>query len=112
MSKLLEVASETVALLRLQLDAKKVGIKLRQVDGSAQDYLWQLEDNPGVYRPMQNYSYTYEALQGVVHSTLKDANGYVEGVDQTLVDRFIDAHPFVHDLLAPTVAKQSATVTV
>ena len=105
--KLMEVASETVALLRLYLDTTNDGIKLRQVDGSAQEYLWGLKGNPGVYLEGQNYTYVYESLKGLVHATLKDAHGYVEGVRGPLVEGFIDAHPFTHELLIPTAAKQA-----
>jgi hypothetical protein len=106
--KLLEVASETVALLRLHLDSTTTGIKLRQVDGSAQEFLWGVDQNPGIYLDGQNYTYVHDTLRGVVHATLKDAHGYVEGVDQLLVERFVDAHPFTHELLIPTAAKQRA----
>lgn len=106
--KLLEVASETVALLRLHLDTATKGIKLRQVDGAAQAYLWGLDGNPGIYLEGQNYTYSYESLKGLVHATLQDAHGYVEGVDQQLVEGFVNSHPFTHELLVPTAAKQAA----
>ena len=93
--------------VRLYLDTANDGIKLRQVDGSAQEYLWGLNGNPGVYLEGQNYTYVYESLKGLVHATLKDAHGYVEGVRGPLVEGFIDAHPFTHELLIPTAAKQA-----
>lgn len=95
------MGAEVVALLRLYLDTVNKGLKLRLVDGSAQGFLWAVKGNPRVDLPGQNYTFVYEVLQGMIHSTLKDGNGYVEGCTHDFVERYIKAHPFVFELLGP-----------
>jgi hypothetical protein len=78
------IAARIVALARTEiLDVRDEGIKLRQVEGSARDWMHSSEC-PQLLRSSPD-----EFVCGLVHATFQDANGYVEGLDKSEVDRFI-----------------------
>jgi len=77
-------AAYAVVRIRLHLDAVTDGIKIRQIDGSARDYMWTVTENP-----KNNFEKAEQFLRNLIHKSLCDANGYVEGLSQELVDKFI-----------------------
>lgn len=77
-------AARIVALIRIEvLDVRDPGFKIRQVEGSARDWMHSpecgtlLRDDPNAF------------LEGLVHATFKDANGYVEGLTLGEVDELM-----------------------
>lgn len=67
------------------LDARNEGVKIRQVEGSARDWMHSpecrllLKENQPLF------------LKGL-HATFKDAKGYVEGINESEVDGFIELY--------------------
>lgn len=77
-------AARVVARARLEvLDRRDAGFKLRQVEGSARDWMHApergqlLRDEPDLF------------VSGLVHATFSDAKGYTEGLCQSEVDEFL-----------------------
>jgi hypothetical protein len=102
-------AAQIVQRVRIALDVRASGApRLRQLDGEAQTYLHQPEAAADFTAPFAMSSSSldstvgggssggveiahYKFIRAVVHATLKDAKGYVEGLTATDVDVFIDA---------------------
>lgn len=78
---LLHQAAEYVVRIRNHLDSKDPSVKMRVRDGSAQEYFWGIDWNP-VDDPRR-------FVVELVHATLKDAKGYVEGLSEPLVNEYI-----------------------
>ena len=73
-----------VARARVEiLDVRDGGVKLRQIEGSARDWMHSPECGP----LLQSDPCLF--LTGLVHATFKDAKGYVEGLKENEVDSFI-----------------------
>lgn len=80
---MLDQAAEIVARIRVYLDATHPGFKMRMAEGNAHEFFWSQLEHPRV-RP--------EAfVRELVHQTLKDANGYVEGLSKSEVDKYVDS---------------------
>lgn len=84
---LFAAAACIVARARIEmLDMRDEGIKLRQVEGSARDWMHSptsgllVQSNPDLF------------VKGLVHATFKDAKGYVEGLKESEVDRCIELY--------------------
>merc|ERR1712008_433317 len=76
-------AASIVARVRLEVLDAPPGLKLRQVDGSARDWM----HSPNLATLLREDQTTF--IKGLVHATFKDANGYVEDLTEGDVDRFI-----------------------
>eukprot|EP01114_Cavostelium_apophysatum_P013772 TRINITY_DN3411_c0_g1_i7.p1 TRINITY_DN3411_c0_g1~~TRINITY_DN3411_c0_g1_i7.p1 ORF type:complete len:740 (+),score=249.18 TRINITY_DN3411_c0_g1_i7:190-2409(+) len=85
-SPLLDEAAEIVVRIRSYLDEKDPSIKMRMRDGSAREYLWEWQHGDGETSPMDNPE---EFVNEMVHWTFRDANGYVEGLTEEELDRYI-----------------------
>jgi len=73
-----------VARVRAEvLDSRNTGIKIRQVEGSARDWMHDAES----VQLLRSSSDAF--VRGLVHATFKDANGYVEDLEEPQVDDFI-----------------------
>jgi len=82
-----EAAARVVALTRLEiLDQRDTGIKLRQVEGSARDWMHGPVNAPLLRDSPDRF------VAGLVHATLKDAHGYVEGLCEQEVDQYIERY--------------------
>lgn len=80
-------AARVVACVRvLILDSRDTGVKIRQVEGSARDWMHSPECG-SLLRDKPN-----QFIEGLVHATLKDANGYVEGLTEQEVGQFLAAY--------------------
>lgn len=87
-------AAEVVMDIRTWLDAQRgeTGVVLRQVEGSAMNFLWGWNpDNP----PASSDQAREDFFRGLVFATLSDGNGLVEGLEPSLVESFVDRHPFI-----------------
>lgn len=80
---LLDEAAEVVVRIRSKLDEINPGFKLRMLEGSAKEFLWQFTKDPNKHRS--------SFVRGLVHATLSDANGYVEGLTREIIDNALDA---------------------
>ena len=111
-------AAVIVAELRRELDVATPGaIKVRKVDGSADEYLWNVKTNPNPaeHSPAENQAF----VAALVHETMKDSNGYVEGLTEATVEAAIQTHgcgnwPWVGEpvtLLTAQVSKVAARTT-
>lgn len=79
-------ASIIAARARIEvLDPRTPGLVLRQVDGSARDWM----HSPELATALQEDPAKF--VHGLVHATFKDARGYVEGLEESEVDDFIRA---------------------
>eukprot|EP01012_Entosiphon_sulcatum_P054981 TRINITY_DN762_c0_g3_i1.p1 TRINITY_DN762_c0_g3~~TRINITY_DN762_c0_g3_i1.p1 ORF type:complete len:726 (-),score=198.76 TRINITY_DN762_c0_g3_i1:281-2458(-) len=78
---LLHQAAEYVVRIRNHLDAKDASMKMRVRDGSAQEYFWGIDWDPA--------EDPRRFVVELVHATLKDARGYVEGLSEPLVNEYI-----------------------
>lgn len=56
---------------------------MRMIEGSSKEYFWQLAKHPLTMKR--------KFVRGLVHATMADANGYVEGVTKQQLDSFINA---------------------
>ena len=102
--------------------AWRPGFKLRQLDGSARDWLWGVEAAPAVGAApaagsggaesassavavsgaadaperdaAARRAWEVRVMEGVVHATLQDAHGYVEGLSGAVIDAAVGAHPW------------------
>jgi len=74
-----------VVRIRLHLDSMTSGIKIRQLDGSARDWMWTVTENPANDTIKEE-----QFVRNLIHKTLCDAKGYVEGLSEGLVDKYID----------------------
>lgn len=79
---LLTQAAEVVVRIRRHVDRHRDGMKLRAVGGMATEFLFTVEDHPQA-NPQR-------FVRQLVHATLHDANGYVEGLHAALVDGYLD----------------------
>lgn len=76
-------AARLVARIRVEvLDRRDEGFKIRQVDGSARDWMHGATGDLLRHEKM-------EFVSGLVHSTLMDANGYVEGLTREEVEKLM-----------------------
>eukprot|EP01128_Nolandella_sp_AFSM9_P003189 TRINITY_DN1371_c1_g1_i1.p1 TRINITY_DN1371_c1_g1~~TRINITY_DN1371_c1_g1_i1.p1 ORF type:complete len:622 (+),score=194.71 TRINITY_DN1371_c1_g1_i1:169-2034(+) len=80
---LLEVAAEIVVRLRTDLDAAHPTDKLRVRAGQAREYFWQSQQKHIHPRGKQ-------FLRGLVHASLSDNSGYVEGVNKAAIESMIN----------------------
>eukprot|EP01006_Ploeotia_vitrea_P053402 TRINITY_DN67784_c3_g16_i1.p1 TRINITY_DN67784_c3_g16~~TRINITY_DN67784_c3_g16_i1.p1 ORF type:complete len:697 (-),score=82.20 TRINITY_DN67784_c3_g16_i1:187-2277(-) len=78
---LLTKAAEFVVRIRKHLDSKTDGVTLRLRDGSAQDFLWDID-----FVPKENPE---RFVKELVHATFKDSRGYVEGLSEEMVDEYM-----------------------
>jgi hypothetical protein len=77
-------AAQIVARARLEiLNVRNPGLKIRQVEGSARDWLHTSESA----QLLRTDKCLFQ--QRLVHETFKDAHGYVEGLDEHQVDSII-----------------------
>jgi len=86
-------AAEVVVLVRAKLDAERGGVLvLRQVEGSAMNFLWG-------WNPSRPPGASDQALEdffrGLVFATLSDGRGLVEGLDPTTVESYVCRHPLL-----------------
>lgn len=96
-------AAEVVVVVRARLDAERGGeIVLRQVEGSAMNFLWGWSPSRP---PGTSYKALGEFFRGLVFATLSDGRGLVEGLDPTTVESYVCRHP----LLASQEAVAAAT---
>eukprot|EP00296_Roombia_truncata_P000048 JP435706.1.p1 GENE.JP435706.1~~JP435706.1.p1 ORF type:complete len:575 (-),score=77.33 JP435706.1:149-1873(-) len=86
---LLETAARVVVRVRTELDKANPGLRVRQLDGSAREYLFSLSSNPNPALEGQDPEYVNLVVRNVVHYTFRDANGYVEGLSEASLDEFI-----------------------
>eukprot|EP00930_Biecheleria_cincta_P084631 TRINITY_DN74080_c0_g1_i1.p1 TRINITY_DN74080_c0_g1~~TRINITY_DN74080_c0_g1_i1.p1 ORF type:complete len:328 (+),score=81.21 TRINITY_DN74080_c0_g1_i1:30-1013(+) len=82
-------SAEVVAVVRRRIDEQGGGMVLRQLEGSAMDFLWGWcpEKPPG--------QALEEFFRGLVFATLSDAKGLVEGLDAATVDYYVRSHPIL-----------------
>jgi len=78
-------AAYVVVRIRLHLDSMTSGIKIRQLDGSARDWMWTVTENPASDAMKEE-----QFIRNLIHKTLCDAKGYVEGLSAEIVDKYID----------------------
>ena len=65
------------------LDVRNPGFKMRQLEGSARDWLHgEAASQLGSRSP--------EFVRGLVHATFRDNEGYVEGLSEQEVDEFLE----------------------
>jgi len=76
-------AAHIVTRARLEVLDARPGLKLRQVDGSARDWM----HSPNLAQVLREDPTTF--VKGLVHATFKDAKGYVEDLTEARVDQFI-----------------------
>jgi len=87
-----QISSEIVALLRADLDrARGGGFIMRQLEGSAMDFLWGWP----VGRQLVTKEIFEEFMSGLVSATLSDGNGLVEGLDSRTVYQYMYSHPLL-----------------
>lgn len=89
-------AAQTVALVREELDRLRGdGVILRQVDGSAMNFLWSWNpDRRLSFEPSVGHGDTVrEFVSGLVFATLSDGHGLVEGLQKGTVEVYVDCHP-------------------
>lgn len=87
-----QISSEIVALLRADLDrARGGGFIMRQLEGSAMDFLWGWP----VGRQLITNEIFEEFMSGLVSATLSDGNGLVEGLDSRTVYQYMYSHPLL-----------------
>lgn len=81
------IAARIVSHARIEvLDARDAGFKIRQLEGSARDWMHSPEHAVLLRDDKQKF------LAGLVHATFKDARGYVEGLDEKEVNDFIQRY--------------------
>jgi hypothetical protein len=95
------VAAQVVALARAYIDRAAPSFRIRQVDGTAREELWHVPAPPAVGNPNGSGGSSSERLAWeralvarLVHASMRDARGYVDGVDARFVDAFLHAHPW------------------
>eukprot|EP01094_Clydonella_sp_ATCC50884_P013730 TRINITY_DN2400_c0_g1_i1.p1 TRINITY_DN2400_c0_g1~~TRINITY_DN2400_c0_g1_i1.p1 ORF type:complete len:715 (-),score=221.30 TRINITY_DN2400_c0_g1_i1:1977-4121(-) len=81
---LLQRAALIVARGREELDRKDPHFKIRSLDGAAQEFLWTVSESPFKNDPRGD-----EFVRKLVHATFQDGEGYVEGLDEEMVNDFI-----------------------
>eukprot|EP00009_Paramoeba_aestuarina_P007996 CAMPEP_0201518852 /NCGR_PEP_ID=MMETSP0161_2-20130828/9580_1 /ASSEMBLY_ACC=CAM_ASM_000251 /TAXON_ID=180227 /ORGANISM="Neoparamoeba aestuarina, Strain SoJaBio B1-5/56/2" /LENGTH=600 /DNA_ID=CAMNT_0047916741 /DNA_START=99 /DNA_END=1898 /DNA_ORIENTATION=+ len=79
---LLEQAAAIVTTIRAYLDALDHTFKMRVQGGSSFEYLWEVDYNP-LDEPKR-------FVKELVHATLRDAKGYVEGLRADIINAFVD----------------------
>ena len=72
------------SLIRGYLDEMDPSFKMRVQGGSSCEYLWEVDFHP----PNEPTRFVRE----LVHATLKDAKGYVEGLTEKQVNIFVDEY--------------------
>lgn len=77
--------AEIVVRIRTELDAQEEGLKLRQLEGSAKEHLWQMQEEKR--RPSDDES---QFVRDMVHATFKDGDGYIEGLTKEKVDEYLN----------------------
>jgi len=84
-------AAEIVVVIRAKLDNERGSVVvLRQVEGSAMNFLWGWSpDQP----PGSTRQATEDFLRGLVFATLSDGKGLVEGLDSETVESYVCCHP-------------------
>eukprot|EP00933_Yihiella_yeosuensis_P023905 TRINITY_DN1855_c2_g1_i1.p1 TRINITY_DN1855_c2_g1~~TRINITY_DN1855_c2_g1_i1.p1 ORF type:complete len:388 (+),score=123.20 TRINITY_DN1855_c2_g1_i1:82-1245(+) len=85
-------SAEVVAVVRGRLDEVSRGMVLRQLEGSAMDFLWGWK--PG-HLPLSSQQALEEFFRGLVFATLSDARGLVEGLDAATVEYYVGSHPII-----------------
>mmetsp|Transcript_8440 Transcript_8440/g.12752 ORF Transcript_8440/g.12752 Transcript_8440/m.12752 type:complete len:211 (-) Transcript_8440:15-647(-) len=76
----MDIAAEYVVQIRKLLDQKNPGMKMRMIDGNAQQYLQSISREDTEVETF---------IRDLVHSSLKDAMGYVEKLDEDSVDNLL-----------------------
>lgn len=88
-----QAAAEVVAVVRARLDEQTGGgVVLRQLEGSAMNFLWGWDPNRQLGASHQALE---EFFRGLVFATLSDGRGLVEGLDSTAVEHYVGQHPIV-----------------
>jgi hypothetical protein len=85
--QVLHTAAVVVVRIRDVLDALSPGVKLRQVDGSARHFLARARRSPNPALLFDDqHEYAASFVRSLVHHSLRDGNGYVEGLTEVRVD--------------------------
>lgn len=88
-------AAQAVALVRAELDRSRgEGIVLRQVVGTAMDFLWSWNPDRRLEPAGGSSGVIREFVSGLVFATLSDGRGLVEGLESGTVEVYVDCHPF------------------
>jgi len=74
-------SAEYVVRIRRHLDSVNPGMKMRMLDGTAQTYLQQVTKEDVLNKPL--------FVNRLVHHTMQDAKGYVEGLSRQTVEDMI-----------------------
>ena len=86
-------AAPIVVALRGELDVIREGIGLRMLAGSSHELLWAWGESKQAVSTAATSAEEQQALtSALVHETLKDANGYVEGLTESTVNAAIAQH--------------------
>jgi len=95
-------SAEVVAVVRRRIDEQGGGMVLRQLEGSAMDFLWGWcpEKPPG--QALDDF------FRGLVFATLSDAKGLVEGLDAATVEYYVQSHPILESSKSATVPSGEA----
>jgi len=90
--ELFNVSAAIVVFIRRKLDENDSNFKIRQVGGASQEFLWYLQKNR--LHPPSSSSSTPDQVQyfvcHMIHYTLRDASGYVEGLTEEKVNSYIE----------------------
>jgi len=84
-------SAEVVAVVRKRIDDEGRGMVLRQLEGSAMDFLWGWSPE----KPPNQGLGLREFFRGLVFATLSDAKGLVEGLDDATVEYYVNSHPIL-----------------
>jgi hypothetical protein len=90
--QVLDTAATITVRIRDVLDALNPCVKLRQVDGSARVFLAHARrsPNPALLQYCDQQGYVASFVRSLVHHSLRDANGYVEGLTEARVDELLE----------------------
>jgi len=85
-----QAAAEVVAMVRTKLDREgEGGMVLRQVEGSSMNFLWGW---PPERPPGESRDAFVDFSRGLIHATLSDGRGLVEGLDEQTIESYIGSH--------------------
>lgn len=78
-------AGYIVATVRAKLDEGRDGLIMRQLDGSAQNFLWGWPKD----QSLASSQIFQDFVRGLVFATLSDGHGLVEGLDSATVESYV-----------------------
>lgn len=81
-------AGYIVATIRAKLDEGRDGLVMRQLDGSAQNFLWGWSKN----QSLASSQIFQDFVRGLVFATLSDGHGLVEGLDSATVEGYVSSY--------------------